>query len=203
MGGSPDNALPAGAARTAAADAGPPAGAAPPAATPPPPPPKEDPWEVNKPVERRTSALNEEARDCLFCFWSWITCGGPGARVRQLYVNGKLSRCMDDWTRLRNCMVMKMDPEKEVMLIPGPHPLWRIRSRKQAAEFWQVCGGVGGWEGWRHKGDLGMWAPGAQPRPLSWRRPRGWRMGLRSSACTGARREPRARDDQPCVATPL
>lgn len=55
--------------------------------------PKENPWEVNKPVERRTQALNEEMHDCLYCFWSWITCGGPGARVRQLYVNGKLSRC--------------------------------------------------------------------------------------------------------------
>jgi hypothetical protein len=55
--------------------------------------PKENPWEVNKPVERRTQALNEEMHDCLFCFWSWITCGGPGARLRQLYVNGKLSRC--------------------------------------------------------------------------------------------------------------
>jgi hypothetical protein len=92
---------------------------------------------VNKPVERRTQALNAEAHDCLYCFWSWITCGGPGARVRQLYVNGKLSRCMDDWTRLKNCMVFKLDPEKDMQLIPGPHPVWRIRSRKEAAAFWK------------------------------------------------------------------
>ncbi|KAI8464755.1 MAG: hypothetical protein J3K34DRAFT_461760 [Monoraphidium minutum] len=98
--------------------------------------PKENPWEVNKPVERRTMALNEEMHDCLYCFWSWITCGGPGARVRQLYVNGKLSRCMDDWARLKNCMIFKMDPEKDISVIPGPHPVWRIRTRKQAAEFW-------------------------------------------------------------------
>lgn len=101
-------------------------------------PPKEDPWEVNKPVERRSAALNEEAHDCLHCFWSWITCGGPGARVRQLYVNGRLARCRDDFTRLKNCMIFKMDPEQDMNVIPGPHPVWRIRTRKQAAEFWQV-----------------------------------------------------------------
>jgi len=108
---------------------------------PPAPQPEENIWEVNKPVERRTQALNEESHDCLYCFWSWITCGGPGARVRQLYVNGKLSKCMDDWSRLKNCMIFKMDPEKDMTVIPGPHPVWRIRTRKQAAEFWQVRGG--------------------------------------------------------------
>ncbi|KIZ02264.1 hypothetical protein MNEG_5692 [Monoraphidium neglectum] len=29
-----------------------------------------------------------------------------------------------------------MDPEKDIILIPGPHQVWRIRTRKQAAEFW-------------------------------------------------------------------
>lgn len=44
---------------------------------------------------------------------------------------------MDDWTKLRNCMIFKMDPEKDMALIPGPHPVWKIRTRKQAQEFWQ------------------------------------------------------------------
>jgi hypothetical protein len=126
----------AGASGSGARAAPPPAAA--PAPAPPPGAPQEDPWEVNKPVERRSSALNEQAHDCLYCFWSWITCGGPGARVRQLYVNGKLSRCMDDYTRLKNCLIFKMDPEQDMNVIPGPHPIWRIRTRKQAAAFWAV-----------------------------------------------------------------
>jgi hypothetical protein len=125
--------------RDASASAVPAASAASgPAAEGAPPPPEENPWEVNKPVERRSQQLNEEAHDCLYCFWSWITCGGPGARVRQLYVNGKLSRCMDDYVRLKNCLIFKMDPEQDINVIPGPHPVWRIRTRKQAAQFWQV-----------------------------------------------------------------
>jgi hypothetical protein len=104
---------------------------------PPPPAAAEDQWTVNKPVERRTQALNEEMSDCLGCFWSWVTCGGPAARVRQLYVQGRLSRCMDEYIKFKNCMVAKLDPDKTLELLPGPHPLWRIRTRKQAGEFWR------------------------------------------------------------------
>jgi len=54
--------------------------------------PVEDKWEVNKPVERRSQVLTEELNDCLGRFWTWVSCGGPAARMRQLYVNGRLSR---------------------------------------------------------------------------------------------------------------
>jgi hypothetical protein len=52
-----------------------------------------DRWEVNKPVERRSQILTEEYNDCWGRFWTWVSCGGPAARMRQLYVNGRLSRC--------------------------------------------------------------------------------------------------------------
>lgn len=54
-----------------------------------------DRWEVNKPVERRSQILTEEYNDCWGRFWTWVSCGGPAARMRQLYVNGRLSRCED------------------------------------------------------------------------------------------------------------
>jgi hypothetical protein len=117
---------------------------------------KEDIWESSKPVERRCEALTEELHDCLGLFWSWVTCGGPGARVRQLYVNGRLSRCADEWTRLRTCVAIRAasaaaplsssgggdgggggkSGEVDVVINPGPHPVWRIRSRKEAGAFW-------------------------------------------------------------------
>lgn len=53
-----------------------------------------DRWEVNKPVERRSQILTEEYNDCIGRFWTWVSCGGPAARMRQLYVNGRLSRCV-------------------------------------------------------------------------------------------------------------
>lgn len=98
--------------------------------------PADDIWEVNKPVERRCTALNEEGTDCLGLFWRWVTCGGPGARISQLYVNGKLTRCMDEFTRLRQCMAGKLDADAGAVLMPGPHPLWRIRTRREAGSFW-------------------------------------------------------------------
>lgn len=145
----------------------------------PPPPPKikdeDDIWESSKPVERRSQALTDELHDCLGLFWSWVTCGGPGARVRQLYVNGRLSRCADEWARLRTCAAIRASSggggflfgggggagggEVDVVVNPGPHPVWRIRSRKEARAFWgenyahlgagavaagQVAGGAGG-----------------------------------------------------------
>lgn len=55
-------------------------------------PPDEDKWVVNKPVERRSELLTEELNDCFGRFWTWVACGGPAARMRQLYINGRLSR---------------------------------------------------------------------------------------------------------------
>ena len=119
---------------------------------------EDDIWESSKPVERRSEALTDELHDCLGLFWSWVTCGGPGARVRQLYVNGRLSRCADEWTRLRTCAAIraasassplsalsggegggddKKSREVDVVINPGPHPVWRIRSRKEAGAFWR------------------------------------------------------------------
>jgi hypothetical protein len=57
--------------------------------------------------------------------------------MRQLYVQGRLSRCWDEYTRFRNCMVAKLDPDVSITVLPGPHPVWHIRTRKQAAEFWR------------------------------------------------------------------
>jgi hypothetical protein len=107
---------------------------------PPSPPPQqqeEDKWEVNKPVEARSAALTEELNDCAGRFWTWVTCGGPAARIRQLYVNGRLSRCWDEYVRFKNCLAVKLNPDSAVAVLPGPHPLWRIRTRKQAGEFWR------------------------------------------------------------------
>lgn len=100
--------------------------------------PAEDQWVVNKPVERRTQAVNEELHDCLGCFWGWVTCGGPGARVRQLYVQGRLSRCMNEYTKLKNCLLGKLDEDKQISLLPGPHPIWHIRTKQQASQFWSA-----------------------------------------------------------------
>lgn len=76
--------------------------------------PAEDQWQVNKPVERRSEALSEELNDCFGRFWTWVSCGGPAARMRQLYVNGRLSRCWDEYTRFKNCMIGKLNPDQVV-----------------------------------------------------------------------------------------
>jgi hypothetical protein len=145
-----------------------------------------DRWEVNKPVERRSELLTEELNDCFGRFWTWVTCGGPTARMRQLYINGKLSRlvrwgcesvcgawsvraaaagggrsccararhiaathafptdqaqhatrCWDEYTRFKNCLVGKLNPDAQLAVLPGPHPLWHIRTRKEAGAFWR------------------------------------------------------------------
>ncbi|WIA16833.1 hypothetical protein OEZ85_013770 [Tetradesmus obliquus] len=97
----------------------------------------EDKWLINKPVERRSEALNEEYNDCFVRFWTWVSCGGPAARMRQLYINGRLSRCWDEYTRFKNCMIGKLNPDQVITVLPGPHPVWHIRSKKDAAAFWR------------------------------------------------------------------
>jgi hypothetical protein len=72
----------------------------------------EDKWLINKPVERRSEALSEELNECFGRFWTWVSCGGPAARMRQLYVNGRLSRCWDEYTRFKNCMIGKLNPDQ-------------------------------------------------------------------------------------------
>jgi hypothetical protein len=72
----------------------------------------QDKWLINKPVERRSEALSEELNDCFTRFWTWVSCGGPAARMRQLYVNGRLSRCWDEYTRFKNCMIGKLNPDQ-------------------------------------------------------------------------------------------
>ena len=34
-------------------------------------------------------------------------------------------------------MAAKLDAERGIDYLPGPHPVWRIRTRKQAAAFWR------------------------------------------------------------------
>lgn len=98
---------------------------------------QEDQWQVNKPVERRSEELTAELQDCYDRFWTWVTCGGPAARIRQLYTTGKLSKCWDEYTRFKNCLVGKLNPDNQVTVLPGPHPVWRIRTRREAAAFWK------------------------------------------------------------------
>lgn len=45
-------------------------------------------------------------------------------------------RCWDEYVRFKNCMIGKMNPDQQIAVLPGPHFLWHIRTRKQAAEFW-------------------------------------------------------------------
>jgi hypothetical protein len=33
-------------------------------------------------------------------------------------------------------MIGKMNPDQQIAVLPGPHFLWHIRTRKQAAAFW-------------------------------------------------------------------
>ena len=39
--------------------------------------------------------------------------------------------------RFKNCMIGKLNPDQQLTVLPGPHFLWHIRTRKQAASFWQ------------------------------------------------------------------
>jgi hypothetical protein len=66
-----------------------------------------------------------------------------------------LSRCADEWARLRTCVAIRAtgggeSGGMEVTVNPGPHPVWRIRSRKEAGKFWAEnyahlgAGAVGG-----------------------------------------------------------
>jgi hypothetical protein len=43
-------------------------------------------------------------------------------------------------------MAAKLDAERGIDYLPGPHPVWRIRTRKQASEFWREQ------YGWMHGG---------------------------------------------------
>jgi hypothetical protein len=45
-------------------------------------------------------------------------------------------RCWDEYVRFKNCMIGKINPDQQIAVLPGPHFLWHIRTRKQAAEFW-------------------------------------------------------------------
>eukprot|EP00879_Flechtneria_rotunda_P015810 GHRR01016533.1.p1 GENE.GHRR01016533.1~~GHRR01016533.1.p1 ORF type:complete len:171 (+),score=50.44 GHRR01016533.1:26-538(+) len=98
---------------------------------------REDPIIVDTLVERRSEALTEELNDCFSRFWTWVSCGGPAARIRQLYVNGKLSRCWDEYTRFRNCLLGKLNPDQQIQILPEPHPVWQIRTRREAEDFWR------------------------------------------------------------------
>lgn len=95
---------------------------------------KESKWDA--PVERKSRELTQERNDCTLRFWTWVLCGGPRSRLEQMYVKGKLDRCMDEYLRFKDCLVGKMRPEKKVKVEPEPHPLWSIRSRREASDFW-------------------------------------------------------------------
>lgn len=36
---------------------------------------------------------------------------GPRSRIRQLYVNGKLARCMDEYHIFKRCLLGKLNPQ--------------------------------------------------------------------------------------------
>jgi hypothetical protein len=57
--------------------------------------------------------------------------------MRQLYITGRLSKCWDEYTRFKNCLIGKLNPDQQIQVLPGPHPVWHIRSRKEAAAFWR------------------------------------------------------------------
>lgn len=46
-------------------------------------------------------------------------------------------RCWDEYVRFKNCMIGKLDPDQQIAVLPGPHFLWHIRTRKQAGAFWK------------------------------------------------------------------
>jgi len=87
-------------------------------------------------VERRSEVLTEQLNDCFSLMWDWALCGGPKARVRQLYVHGRLQRCMDEYHKFKSCLIGRADPARRAGAAPAPHPLWAIRTRGQAADFW-------------------------------------------------------------------
>lgn len=89
------------------------------------------------PVERRSEVLTEQLNDCFQLLWDWALCGGPKARLHQLYVHGRLARCMDEYQKLKQCLVSRTDAAKRPSLAPAPHPLWQIRTRGEAATFWE------------------------------------------------------------------
>lgn len=47
------------------------------------------------------------------------------------------ARCWDEYTRFKNCLIGKLNPDQQVAVLPGPHPLWHIRTRKEAGAFWR------------------------------------------------------------------
>jgi len=87
-------------------------------------------------VERRSEVLTEQLNDCFNLMWDWALCGGPKARIRQLYVHGRLQRCMDEYHKFKSCLIGRADPARRAGATPAPHPLWAIRTRGQAADFW-------------------------------------------------------------------
>jgi hypothetical protein len=118
----------------------------------------------------------------------------PAAPPRRTPRPARAGRCMDDWTRLRNCMVMKLDEGQEIRALPATHPLWRIRSRKEASAFWREqyahlgAGGAGGGGG-GGGGAPGGISGGADPdrgtlASPAWGGPRGKRGGGRGRSST-------------------
>jgi hypothetical protein len=46
-------------------------------------------------------------------------------------------RCADEYTRFKNCIIGKLNPDQQLAVLPGPHFLWKIRTRKEAGAFWK------------------------------------------------------------------
>jgi hypothetical protein len=89
-----------------------------------------------QPVESKSTVATEKQEDCFHCMWEWAMCGGPRSRLKQLYVHGKLRRCMDDYTIFKECLMGKLHTRQEPLVKPHGHPLWNIRTRDEANQFW-------------------------------------------------------------------
>lgn len=91
---------------------------------------------LDKPVERLSELRTEEDNDCAQILFDAFFCAGPTARIRQLYADGKMHNCFDDYGRLYRCLQGKVSPESRPAHEPQKHEVWQIRTRREAAAFW-------------------------------------------------------------------
>ncbi|CAL5227549.1 g10540 [Coccomyxa viridis] len=91
--------------------------------------------------EQERIAMNNQAstrESCIPHFDALWYCYTPGYQLRQYYRYSRISDCSEFWSPFLDCMKKRTAyahqvKEKET----SEHPLWRLRSKEEAQQFWE------------------------------------------------------------------
>jgi len=66
-------------------------------------------------------------------------CYSPVHQVQEYYRYGQVDDCLGHWSKLWACLKQRTKFAEEAVHDPmkGKHPLWSLRSKEEAAGFWE------------------------------------------------------------------